>query len=129
MPLPGDRSIADVLESVLAKLQSIIRCEVQLAKAEVRQEAAKAGKAAAILGTGALLAVYAGGLLLMTCVWALELVMAAWLAGLIVTVVAGCAAFTAIRAGRKRLGQIDPKPNRTIHSVQENVEWLKNQTR
>ena len=63
-----------------------IRSEFRLAKTEIREEAVVAGKAATIAGSGAVLALYAGGFLLLACVYALQLVVAAWLAALIVTV-------------------------------------------
>jgi hypothetical protein len=117
------------LQDIIGNVQEIIRSEVRLAKAEVQQEAAKAGKAAGVLGSGAVLGLYAGGFLLLACLYALELVVAAWLAALIVAVVAGAGAAVLVNAGKKRIKQVDPRPDKTIHSIQENLEWAKNQTK
>jgi uncharacterized membrane protein YqjE len=125
----ADRSLADVLQDIVANIQEIVRSEVRLAKAEIREEGLKAGRAAAMLGAGALLGVYAIGFLLFTGVRALELVVAPWLAGLIVTVVVALTAAVMIQVGRKRFQLVHPTPEKTIQTVKENVEWVKDRTR
>jgi hypothetical protein len=129
MDTSHERSFSSVLQDIIGNVQEIIRSEVRLAKAEVQQEAAKAGKAAGVLGSGAVLGLYAGGFLLLACLYALELVVAAWLAALIVAVVAGAGAAVLVNAGKKRVKRVDPRPDKTIHSIQENLEWAKNQTK
>src|SRR5881397_2857072 len=75
-----ERSFSSVLEDIVGNIQGIIRSEVRLAKAEVQEEAGKAGKAARLLGVGAVLAFYATGFLFLTCVYALETAVDPWLA-------------------------------------------------
>jgi hypothetical protein len=125
----GERSFANVLENVVGDIQEIIRAEVRLAKAEVREETVKAGRAAGMLGAGAVLALYAGGLLLLTALFALETALAPWVAALILTAMVGIAAAVLISVGRKRVKQVDPRPDKTIRTIKENVAWVRNQTR
>jgi len=125
----GDRTFAGLLEDIVANVQSIIRSEVRLARAEIREETVKAGKAAGIAGSGAVLAFYAVGFLLLTGVFALETAVQPWLAALIVAVFVGAIAGVLVNIGLKRMKQVNPRPEKTIHSVKENVEWLKNQAR
>jgi len=125
----GERSFSDVLENIVGDIQEIIRAEVRLAKTEVREETAKAGRAAGMLGFGAVLALYTGGLLLLTALFALETALAPWLSALILTAVVGAAAAILISAGRKRVKQVDPRPDKTIRTIKENVAWVKHQTR
>jgi len=60
----GDRSIASVLQSILRNIEHIVRSEIRLAKAEVRDEVDKAGQASEILVGGAVLGAYSIGLFL-----------------------------------------------------------------
>jgi len=129
MPGNDDRSFASVLEDIVNNIQGIIRSEVRLAKAEIQEEAGKAGKAGRLLGVGAVLAFYATGFLFLTCVYALETAVDPWLAGLIVTLVVGIGAAVLITAGLKRMKRVDPLPEKTIQTVKENFEWAKNQTK
>ena len=41
--MTGDRSVSDVLQDILRNVQEILRSEVRLAKAEIRQEATQSG--------------------------------------------------------------------------------------
>jgi membrane protein implicated in regulation of membrane protease activity len=78
---------------------------------------------------GAVLAIFALGLLLWTAVYALSLALPLWAATLIMGVLVGIAAGAFLAAGRTRMKQVHAKPEKTLQSVKENVEWLKNQTR
>jgi len=125
----SEKSFSDVLENIVADIQEIMRAEVRLAKTEVREETVKAGRAAGVLGIGAVLALYAGGLLLLTALFALETALAPWLSALILTALVGAAAAVLISVGRKRVKQVDPRPDKTIRTIKENVAWVKHQTR
>ena len=123
------RSISTILEDIIANVQTIIRSEVRLAKAEMQEEGIKAGKASGIAASGAVLALYSIGFLLLACVYALEIAVAPWLAALIVTVLVGVIAAVLLNVGMKRIKRVDPRPDKTIHSIKENLEWAKNQVR
>jgi uncharacterized protein YoxC len=77
---------------------------------------------------GAVLALYAGGLLLIALVYALAMVVQPWIAALIVGVFVAVIAAIMISVGQGRLQKVK-KPEKTIRSVKEDVQWLKNQTR
>jgi uncharacterized membrane protein YqjE len=124
-----ERSFSDVLDDIVGNIQGIIRSEVRLAKAEIQEETTKAAKAAGALGSGAVLALYAAGFLLLTCLFALEIVVRPWLAALIVTVVVGTAAAILVNHGLKRMRRVEPRPDKTIDTIKENFEWAKNQIR
>jgi len=124
-----DRSIANVLEDIVGNVQGIIRSEVRLAKTEIQEEAGKAWKAGGVVGSGAILGLYALGFLLLAGFFALEMVVEPWLAALIVAVVVGIAAAILVNAGRKKMKQVHPRPDKTIHTMRENLEWVKHQTR
>jgi uncharacterized membrane protein YqjE len=125
----GSGSIAELLQGVIGNVQGIIRSEVRLAKAEVREEAMSAGKAAGMLAVGAVLGIYAVGLLLLTIVYALNGPLPDWLAALIVFAVVAIAAAVLAKIGLDRIKQVSPKPEQTIDSIKEDVQWVKQQTR
>jgi hypothetical protein len=52
------RSIPDVLQDILANLQGMVRSEIRLAKAELTDEVAKAGRAAGLMAGGVVAAVF-----------------------------------------------------------------------
>ncbi|HEX2281234.1 MAG TPA: phage holin family protein [Thermomicrobiales bacterium] len=122
------RSIAEMFSGAVHNIQNIVRAEVQLAKTELREEAKVAGKGAAMLGAAAVVGIYALGLFLLTAVYALAQVMADWLAALIVAVVVAAVAGVLAMVGKSRLQQFSPKPDQTIDSVKEDIEWVKQQT-
>ena len=124
----SDRSFSNVLSDIVGNVQGIIRSEVRLAKTEIQEEAVKAGKASTILAVGIILALYAVGFLFLTWVYALEIAVSPWLAGLIMTLLIGSIAAILINVGRKRIKGV-PLPDKTIHTMKENLEWARNQTK
>jgi hypothetical protein len=118
-----NRPVSQVLQDIVGNIQEIIRSEFHLAKAEVKIEGAKAAKGAAVMAGGAVLGLYAGAFLLLAAVYALSIVLAPWQSALIVAVVTGLLAAVMVSAGRMKLKEVHPKPERTIENVKENIEW------
>lgn len=125
----GDRSISEILDDMATNVQRIIRSEVRLAKTEVQEEAVKAGKGAAALGSGAVVAAYSAGFLLLAALFALEIAVPSWLAALIVALFSGTIGAALVTKGITRIKQVHFRPERTISTMKENFEWAKNQTR
>jgi len=123
------RTFADVIKDIIADVQALIRSEVRLAKAEVREELGKAVAAGTMLVVGGVLGLFALGFVLLTIMFALENVVANWAAALIVGVAVAVAAGVLLLTGKQRFTQVSPKPEKTIETVKENVEWMKNQTK
>lgn len=122
-----ERPMSDVLKDIITNVQQMVRSEVRLAKAELREETTKTMAGAKLLAIGAGLGLYAGGFLLTAIALLLGLVMPMWAATLLLGVVLGGGAAIMIGKGKKELSI--PKPQKTIENVKENVEWMKNQTR
>jgi uncharacterized membrane protein YqjE len=122
-----DRSFSDLFQSIVSNVQEIVRAEVRLAKTELREEALKAKVSGAILGAGALAAVFAAFFLLFAGYHALALILPAWAAALVTGAALAVIAGVALAGGMKRLRQVHPAPERTVESIKENVEWAKQQ--
>lgn len=127
-PDPADTSVGELIGNISNDLSQLFRQEVELAKAEVRVEAAKAGKAAGLLGGAGFAGYLAVVLLSFALVFGLANVMDAGWAALIVAVVWAAVGAVLYTTGRKRLKTVDPVPRRTVETIKEDAQWLKNPT-
>jgi uncharacterized membrane protein YqjE len=127
-PDPADTSIGELIGNISNDLSQLFRQEVELAKAEVKQEAAKAGKAGGMLGGAAFAGYLAVVLLSFALVFALSNVMDAGWAALIVAVIWAIIGAVLFATGRKQLKTVDPMPRRTVDTLKEDAQWLKNPT-
>jgi uncharacterized membrane protein YqjE len=123
------RSIGTVLKDIVGNVQQIVRSEIRLASVEVREEAGKAGRSAALVGIGGAIAVLALGCALIAAISALSTIVALWSAALIVAAVAGVVGAALIATGMKRMRQITITPTRTLAALEENIPWAKAPTR
>ena len=118
-------SVGELLGNVSRDLSVLMRQEVELAKAEVRAEAAKAGKGAGMLA-GAGLAGWLTVLFASIALWwALANVMDEGLAALIVAVLWAVIGVVLYSTGRRALRAVDPVPERTVDTVKQVPDALK----
>jgi uncharacterized membrane protein YqjE len=127
---PGDgASLGELLSTLTSDLSQLVRSEMELARVEIREEASKAGKAAGMLGGGAVAALVALILLTSAVAWGLaEVVDAGW-AFLIVGVVVGAAAAVLAMNGRNRLAEVRPVPDQTVDTLKEDARWARAQVK
>ena len=123
-----DTSIGQLIGNISDDLSRLFRQEVELAKVEMRQEASKAGKAAGMLGAAAFAGYLVLVLLSFALVAALSNVMDPGWAALIVAVLWGIVGAVLYSNGRKKLKTVDPTPRRTVDTLKEDAQWLKNPT-
>lgn len=119
------RSVPEVLQDIVGNLQEIIRSEFRLAKTELKEEASRAAKSVATFGAGLVLGFYGIGFLLLASVYGLSMVMAGWLAALIVGAFLAIVAMGLISSSSKKLKRVNPTPNKTMRSIEEHVQWAK----
>ena len=124
-----ERSIADVLQDILRNVQEMVRSEMRLAKVEIREEARRAVSSSVWIAVGAVGAVSAWVFLLWTLAYALATRMPMWAATLVVSVVMAASAIVLIMGGIRRAKRIQAIPERTVESVKENLEWMKQPTK
>jgi hypothetical protein len=125
-----DQPLADLLRQLSQETATLVRQEIELAKAEVTQKGKTAGVGVGIVGAAGVVALLALGALTACLVLALDIVMPAWLAALIVAIVlGGVAAFLGLRGKEKVQEAGAPVPEQTVETVKEDIEWAKNPTK
>ena len=123
-----ERSLGDLFSDLSRETTTLVRKEVQLAKAELTQSATEAARGIGMLVAGGAVA-YAGLLfLLLAIVFGLiEAGWDAWLSALVVgLVVVAIGAILVLRA-RESLKPANLAPRRTIETLKEDQEWAKEQ--
>jgi Putative Actinobacterial Holin-X, holin superfamily III len=121
----GDVSLGDLIGNVTRDLSTLLRQELALAQAELKQEATKTAKGGGAMA-GAPLAAFFVLLFLSLALWAgLANVMDAGWAALIVALI--WAAITAVLfvTGRSRLRRVRPTPERTVETLSQVPDALK----
>ena len=122
-----EKSLGDLFGELSQETSTLIRQEVQLAKAEMSEKVSEIGKNVAILAVGGFLA-YAGLLaLIATLILILAEVMAGWLAALLVTLVILIIGSVLIMKGLNDLKSINPAPEQTLETLKEDKEWVQRQ--
>ena len=122
-----ETSLGDLFSRLSEQAGALIRQEIQLAQTEMTRKATKAGRDAAFIALGGLIALGAFFSVIAALILVLAQVMEVWLAALIVAVVLAVVAALLIQYGISKLKQIDPAPRRTIETMRENKEWLTQQ--
>jgi len=112
-------SVGELIGEVSRDLSTLMRQELDLAKAEIKTEVTKSGKAAGMFG-GAGFAGYMVLLFLSIALWwGLENVMDAGWAALIVAALWGVIGAVLYAKGRTTMRTVHPKPERTVETVSE----------
>lgn len=123
-----DRSVGELFAELSRETVTLVRKEVQLARAEMGQKASRVGKNVGLLVVGGVVA-YTGVLALVAgIILVLGLLVPYWLSALVVgLVISAVGAFLVVK-GANTLRREDPAPRETVETLKEDREWLKNQT-
>jgi len=124
----SETSVGELIGNISSDLSTLFRQEVELAKVELKQEASKAGTAAGMLGAAGFAGYLVVILLSFALVAALSNVMDPGWAALIVAVLWAIVGAVLYANGRKKLKTVDPTPRRTVDTLKEDAQWLKNPT-
>ncbi|HET9292290.1 MAG TPA: phage holin family protein [Actinomycetota bacterium] len=125
-----DRSLGELLKQLSEQTTRLVHQELELAKAELQEKGKQAGQGAGLFGGAGAIGLAALGALTACFILALDIIMPAWLAALIVAVVYGIVAFVLVKQGQARMKRAAPPlPEQTIETVKEDVEWAKTQMR
>ena len=129
MAQPRDeRSLGDLFTDLSRETTTLVRQEVQLAKAELTQSATEAARGIGMLVAGGAVA-YAGlFFLLLAIVFGLiEAGWDAWLSALVVGLVVVAIGGVLVLRARESLKPANLAPRRTVETLKEDQEWAKEQ--
>jgi uncharacterized membrane protein YqjE len=125
-----ERPAGELLKELSDHTTTLVRQEIELAKAELGEKGKKAGLGAGMFGGAGLFGVFAFAALTTCIVVALDSAMPLWLAALIVAVVYGAIAGVLALQGRNKVQEAGPPvPEQATESVKEDVQWAKTQAR
>ena len=123
-----ERSLGDLFSELSRETTTLVRQEVQLAKAELTQSATAAARGLGMLGAGGAVA-YAGLLfVLLAIVFGLiEAGWDAWLAALVVGLVVVALGAILVWRAREALKPANLAPQKTVETLKEDAAWAKEQ--
>jgi uncharacterized membrane protein YqjE len=123
-----DRPIGELVKELSSQTSTLVRQEIELARAELQQKGKLAGKGAGMLGGAAIAALLALGALTAGVIALLDTAMATWVAALIVMALWAVVALVLATAGQRSLQKATPPAPQTVETVKEDIQWAKNPT-
>ncbi|MCR2784411.1 MULTISPECIES: phage holin family protein [unclassified Microbacterium] len=128
-PTPSEQkaattSLGDLLGEVSRDISTLMRQEVELAKAEIKQSASRAGKGAGLLGGAGYAALMAIFFLSVALWWALGTLVGGGWSAVIVAVLWAIIAGILYVIGRRKLKEVEGAPQ-TVETLKEIPETLK----
>jgi uncharacterized membrane protein YqjE len=121
-------SWGELIGELAGQLVGLARDEVALARRELEQKLKTVQSAAAVVAIGAIIALIATLSVCAAVIIALAGYVGPWQSALIVGLILGMAAGVTILIGVRRFKRTSLRPEKTIETLEENREWLKELT-
>ncbi len=124
---PRRSSIMDLFNEIVQDVKSLMQQEAQLLRHEVQLEMSKVGRAASGFGIGAALAGVGGLFLLLMLVHGLHewTELPLWASYGLVGLTLAAIGLALIMKAQALAGSVAVMPHRTIFSMKENIQWIK----
>ena len=127
---PGELSTGELVSQLSEQVSHLVRDELRLAQAELKQKGKRAGIGAGLAGAGGLLSLYGVSALVVAVVAAPALVLPVWAAALIVGAVLLLSAGLLALAGIGQVKRSTPlTPDEAIASTKRDIETVKESTK
>ena len=123
----NERSLGELFSSLSKDTTTLVRKEIELAKAEITEELSKAAKSAVSAVIGGMIAYAALILILAAIAIGLANVLPVWLAVLVVGLVVGLIGLILFLGAVKTLKNISLVPRKTIATLEEDKRWAQEQ--
>jgi hypothetical protein len=124
-PGADPRDAPEVVRSLVDNTQLLVKKEIELAKLEIKEIVTARLMAVGFLVVAGILGLYLLAFVFVTIVKALELVVASWLAWLIVTAIVLVMVIVLLLLAKKKLASPPNSPDATKADVQETIELAK----
>ncbi len=122
----SDRPVAELLKQASDQTTTLVRQEIELAKAELTTKGKQVRLGAGMFGGAGVFGFYAFGALTAAIILALSLAVTGWLAAVIVAVVYGAVAGGLALQGKSKVkAGTPPMPEQTMQSVKADVQSTK----
>jgi uncharacterized membrane protein YqjE len=124
-----ERPIGELLKQLSNETTTLVKQELDLAKAEMAQKGQQAGKGAGMFGGAGILGFLALAAFTAALIMVIDKATDNWVAALIVAVVYGAIAGILALQGRNKVrAAVPPAPEQAVESVKEDVQWAKTRT-
>jgi len=117
--------MADQVQGAISNIEEIVRSEIRLAQAEMKQKAAEAGRAGASVAAGGVLGLFGLGFLLVAAHKGLSRVMRPGGSAFAIGSALGGASVLLIGSGIGKLKSLNLAPEQAIQTAKETVKTLK----
>ncbi|MEU9438981.1 phage holin family protein [Streptomyces sp. NPDC048252] len=125
-PSGSQEPVGDLVQHASQQLTELVRGEMRLAQAEMKEKGKRYGKGGGLFGGAGLLGFLTLQALVATAIAALAVPLPVWAAALIVTAVLGVIAAVLALTGKKEISEAaPPAPQQTIDSVKADVAEIK----
>jgi uncharacterized membrane protein YqjE len=127
-PIDPDQSLAELLSRMTSDVGRLLSTQVELAKVEIKEEVARAGKGIGMVGGGGLAGWFALLLVSMGIAFGIGNAMESvgWGFVLVGLVYAAVAALLVLR-GKQQITSATPFAEQTMETIKEDVEWARQQ--
>jgi uncharacterized membrane protein YqjE len=123
-----ERPVGELLKQLSHETTTLVKQELELAKAEMAEKGKQAGTGVGLFGGAGVTGLLALISLTLTLIFVLGTAMEDWIAALIVTVLWAAVAGVLALTGKKKVQEAGPPvPEQTVETVKEDVEWAKTQ--
>ena len=125
--LRQERSIGELFGQLTQDLSLLVRQETQLAKTEIQEKISRASRDLAALAAGGIVALIGGFAIAAAIILLLvePVGLEPWLAALLVGVGLAGGGYLMLQKGLRDLKTVDPAPRRTVESVKEDIQAIK----
>jgi len=118
--------VGELVQRASQQLTELVRGELRLAQAEMKEKGKRYGKGGGLFGGAGLVGFLMLQALVATAIAALAVPLPVWAAALIVTAALGAVAAVMALTGKKQVDQAgSPAPERTIENVKADVAEIK----
>ncbi|MGW1536709.1 phage holin family protein [Streptomyces aureus] len=118
--------MGELVQRASQQLTELVRAELRLAQAEMREKGRRYGKSGGLFGGAGLVGFLMLQALVATVIAALAVALPVWAAALIVTVALGAVAAVMALTGKRQAGRAaPPKPEQAIENVKADVAEIK----
>ena len=125
--LRQERSIGELFGQLTQDLSLLVRQETQLAKTEIQEKISRASRDLVALAAGGIVALIGGFAIAAAIILLLvdPIGLEPWLAALLVGVLLAGGGYLMLQKGLRDLKTVDPAPRRTVESVKEDIQAIK----